>query len=743
MNNRFILFTIFFLFSISLAYGVVTEYPVVGYANYVQGDSLFTEGFDDAAYVGKGITLPSGTPILCDIDGDTISDIIIKSNNVIVIYQGESLTYLGGKAYASANSSISNIVCQDIDSSGENNIIFYDNGEHSIKGFHYNGTEIVWTFNHSAVDNISNSNPTAQLHSMLGCDGSYCLVGIDQIASPVFDTQKWDFLSFDVNSIIERYDPGTSDVWNACSPSVLSVPVIDSDRDGIKEYHFGGYYSDPTGGQGDGFWIRTLSINSSGSITPEHYVTYGDEHGMFDEFTTTDAWECGLGTVKNFLASPVTVADINLVPSDGYELIMAVVTDSGNEEYHIYTINPITFNVIDHYPNTYTPNAVRVSNVFIANIFGDTDTVDFCAMGIDSSGIVDVTCGSPLTGSYLADSIIYHMQGTYYLPQSSQLYSLMAHSVNSEIDAASEVLTTFGILDFNSVTTTCQLTNLCQGTYDFHNIKGEAASLSVDAGNVGYDDMILLTNTTLWYIDDERSNFNCKEQSCLTRIKICPPEGSSWKQNTTVEFIINTSEIDGNNVFFNISLYYGRTYQVNSSNRNVSANTITSEYFTVVNLTNYDLWHIEVWESNEPDEVFAYSGSFSVSNIGAEYGDGCSVITFDPIIDADDDGVTDDDDGDAITNTIETFTQSSGLPKSIIWLGIMIIVALTIIIPVANQGQPMLAVLITAFIEFILLIVGTILGYLPIAYLISLIVIGILLIGFGVSKIITQTRSGG
>ena len=167
---------------------------------------------------------------------------------------------------------------------------------------------------------------------------------------------------------------------------------------------------------------------------------------------------------------------------------------------------------------------------------------------------------------------------------------------------------------------------------------------------------------------------------------------------------------------------------------------------------------LSVRELNDPTIIQERRYPITVMMEGLNFADNiCSVESLDPTIgDTDGDGIPDDDEefvegeSDIVTNGLNTVGDWTGLTKLTLWLILMVFVGIAIMIDIARyNGQGITSsiiaghIMVVAFLEVLLLIVGYKLKYIPNYIFISIIIAIVVIAGVGIAKFISSASSGG
>lgn len=299
----------------------------------------------------------------------------------------------------------------------------------------------------------------------------------------------------------------------------------------------------------------------------------------------------------------------------------------------------------------------------------------------------------------------------------------------------------------------------------WENPAGDSVILSVDFEQSGVDDIIAMTDTNILYYDDRLSN----EPAQIDEITYNPCViNSIIKVNTTLQIQVdardtNDAVLGYDKLNFNIYIYEGTTNEMNYTARNVTTSqvdgttTVIAQF--IVNKTgiNNNIL-VEVWDNANPTEIATDEQLFSVGLEGLEFGDVvCSkelVPLPDTVLSLPAECHYDDDcpngyvciDNECIeieeSLPVTAMQEASGIFRigiTALWLMFMLALAIGFWFAPLDRKYSFFdsanarlgAILIG---EIIMLILGTVFGFLHPAIIISLIILCIVVIGIWITK---------
>lgn len=211
----------------------------------------------------------------------------------------------------------------------------------------------------------------------------------------------------------------------------------------------------------------------------------------------------------------------------------------------------------------------------------------------------------------------------------------------------------------------------------------------------------------------------------ITYLNINPNPNYLWLNGTRVKAQAKVETTSGSTVQARMRLYAGDSYQWDSGYKNVSPSGTIFTFDTFANYTGYGTLII----TGRDALVTAYSDTYQINFIvdadeGISFDDYQLTIT-DPFDSNITQQVTSTSDN-AVTSFVDTFFGLTGLSYLVIWLLIMLVVAITVMVGGIKAGWPFaMTGGIIALVEFILFIMGTLLGFIPIAVIIIFVIFGI------------------
>lgn len=721
------------------------------------------------------------TPLIADLDNDGVNEIIVIDDNTIRLYNvdvlAEQLTIVDSLNIYDGY--YSNMLVYNIDGDEYPEIIIAseETSNEIIFMLQYNGSDFIIEYQ---VPYTSLTHNTGEV--LLKCaDVNKCMIAYfyDQVSGGSAD-QTLRVAGFNTTNV---YDQETvlagGGFQQRCFPTIRNAQVVDYDNDGYNEYVFSFVnFNSALGDSGEQYHIIYVQQNPTASITFEKDKAITDSTVNIDEILgggstsyicqNTVSYKTGGGTtyIGSILSNPL-VFDIDGSSSNGLETAIAFMLDI--DEFRIYVFKA-DGTELDHYPEINEVDGILISNMIRANIFTDTQNDDFCVMGYENNDQeIDLICASDQTSElYHSREFKMDISGLYNITQSYNQYHSLIHSAQHSTETTdgvnlNEIVNSYGVLevvwdDIYKI----EVPNVYTLNLLFENPKADATVISSDVENVGREDLLALTTTNLWYIDDKYTN----SPAYISEYYNNPCLDATWKINTSIETRITVEDIDEDRVGSRAILYYGDSNEQDTgwTTNATSGTTFSFSTFKINKTISVGTLRLMGRDVENPDDVDTIDLTFSVGLNGVEFGD----CTTDIELDVPDEAVTvpsecntDDDcptnyfcinatctarDDISVMIGIEEASTLFNMPKSLFWWIVMLGVAIAGITSAkyfnfAHGGLVLVGLIV--FIELILLIIGTIIQAISPAYLVIIVTIGIMIVSLWVVRMIFGQSSRG
>lgn len=634
-----LLIVLLFIIPISLAVGTL-RYPNSGgvdqdYSNEGRGEFILIGGEFDFNQFAKNLDSSLGTPIIDDLDNNSISELIIVDDDVVKVFQNKELDIISSVDIGDSPSDISNILSFDIDGDGFNEIIFLgvDTDFTKDEMFILNFTQAdgIQIQNRFSVLTISNdvSDP------MIACrDANECITTVrSRFTEDEFNpfTARHEGFPFDSSNLtggiftIFSQTQGASDGIALCSPRDKNIIVNDYDGDGNIEYILSMGLKEDSGGstvEWKTFWLDNITIEQTGS-----------ESESVSELTVA----CdGLTGLTNSFTSPIVAELFSGEPKKE----ACIGAQSSNDDFRIFCFSGSDGSVVDEFPEEFSfleADGTIVSNVVFGNFIPDSNGVnDVCVMGFDSTELrYELLCGSDKRTGVIFSHIIYDFPFSslafnisiltteqHHLIHGVQFSDALTDSVDLQ-----EILTTYGVFEIDF--TPADLNRI----FDPSTTRG--VNLGIDLEQFGQDDIISMTDTNIFYFDDKGSN-NPAE---IIEITYNPcPVNTLIKVNTTMQVTVeardtNTFALGFDDLTFSTFAYFSDANQQNRTLPNIStsqvdgsATVIYAPLFDMNKTITNGIIRTEVFDVANPTEIDIEEQLFSVAQQGLEFGDATCTV---------------------------------------------------------------------------------------------------------------------
>jgi len=636
MNKILLLLLIIFL--VPYVYSEET-YPNLGGVDndyFSEDSSLFNENLDDSE-IADVVPINNGNfiPLVADLNNNGSNQIIIHAGDQIRLYYanqtntGIELETL--RAFDTPNSHTdgkyySNLLTYDIDSDGMLEVIFFSVEQNHLYILNYNishfyDTGYNFTLPNNPQWNIGSPDDSSTI--MIGCgDSNGCIILFNDRSSYTASGTRYMFAR-QFNSTSSNNNTQytiSSQFWNPdgpvmCLPKYKNVPYANG-----KYY---ATYSNSAGVNGNIYIIR-IGLNGSFHFSHNSDLQSGYQlpntcYGGLTDFTSPH--------LMNF-----DIASNELEPGFAY-----------NYDSDEFKLKVLSYDLTsdEDYPSIQKADGILKSNPFTANAFIDSEESSLCVVGYDETqgdyGRLDILCAdeqSAFSGITENTQFIHDFTTTpVYNITGLDLYSSMAHSINSKQNDRSEVLTPYGVYELEDkskagLLSLCYLNSQCDADRIYNMpVTDELTTISGDFTGVGFEDIITLTTNNLYYIDDGYVNRNAYLGYC-TRIRPSPDaiwqlhiEGNTSNQTNEVKVTVKVVDPDSsdNQLRARVLLYADEPNQQDS---NWSSDLTNGQQITFSDLypnetTSGSILRIQVKDnSNYPDTPVNYDYTFIVQTSG-------------------------------------------------------------------------------------------------------------------------------
>jgi len=696
------------------------------------GDFELGRGFinsdTNVSIAGRIVTAPEQTPLVADLDGDGIQEIIILDNGQVRLFTGHLLTITDSSALSDTGSH-GNMYIFDIDADGYKEVIVANEDIQKIDVLEYNGSH----FRNQTILDYGGLSNAGDGQTMIGCASSQtCVLAYIKEDNSLGGSTR-DYMTavgfgtggFATPVQISQTIATPPVVF--CMPKIKAMPHEDYDNDGEDEFILSYLGAHTT--SNEYYEIAYLYINSSNHITLEQLINKQMD-SIFNEGTiqceeSVDDYDPG-----NYITSAL-VFDVDGSSSNGLETIVGVQYDSNEFKMHSWYADGSFY---DDYPEVFHADGVIISNIVRAHATSSTSSSEeFCVMGFDDDNMkVDLLCASEQSsGADFTlidnDEFMYDVSAYYNISKEYDFYNNMIHAVQYSAvthngQDLSEFLTPFGIFTLDFVGANELLLH-------YENPKPDAVMISDDVEGVGREDLIAMTSSAIWYLDDGYT----KNPGEIDAYSINPCIDSTWLVNETVSVSVTVIDPDNDLVTACASLYYGESYnQTECAGINASSGTSFPFTFKANHTTGTGVLRLTGWDDDMPSNVDTIDVVFSVGTSGVSHGECITVVDVTTTVEEAEETTPTGVVIDAFTGSIEDIDDmlGTGFGTAVWWLLFMSVVAVGIWKYAENVSDKASVLGMVAIAEIILFIVGLKLGFYGYGTLTIVIVLALALITF-------------
>lgn len=737
------IFFLLFLISLFSVFAVSTDtyQDTIGKNGFALSETSFNHLNTDYSAVTRSQSSPRFSPLVDDLDGNGVNEIIALTKLGINIYQNKSLSIID--SYALPDDTYDDMIIYDINNDSMKEIIVSDEVAH-IYILQYNGTAT------QLLSNFTTTSTTEE--SSIACKGvndciafgdyAYTFSGggsfTNRLKAHAFNSTGE--IGDDLNIYNRTWTIAGTDL--ICFPATRQIEVADYDNDLSNEYviSYINIHSSDTGDQNDYLGISYVNFNGTDVILEKNIASSDIEQLSSGVFSGKNCNEIN----ASYMFTPPLVFNADGSTSNGLETVIGSMNGANTFEINLYLSSG---SLVDTYPEIYNADGKLISNIMRTNIFQDS-IGDFCVAGYNEGGYIDFLCGSYSTSETI-HTREFHTSQLYNISLNYTIFNGLVHSIQAINDTLnsinpSEFVTPFGIYEITSYQGAVDQTlgTPSDVTLGFESPYASGSILMNDVEKTGYDDMLILTSTNLWYIDDKFVNSQASALGVLPSvITINPCTTSAWAVNTSVLVTVSVYDVDNDDVRARAVLYSGTDHEQDSNWTAFSPSGTTFSFSFVANETaTSGLLKLYANDINHNATNVSYSKSFSVALGGLNYGEcietvgtsNVSVVT------------VDQNANNSLANGVKSISSLTGMGNTLTWLIVMCIVGICIVyMGFANHWHSNMVVGIIAGIELLLFFIGVYSGLLSTSLVVILVIVAIAIIGIFFSRFFLGQHGGG
>lgn len=617
---------ILILFMLLLAFSVAADYTRVG-----TGDLDYQV---DASVVGEAGTVltPTGAkgifdsattpPNVKDINGDGIREIILLNNLNLAFYQNATLTAINATAHG-LTAPYSNVELFDIDGDGVTEVILAGANK-EIKIYSLNGTRVILENTLSFVWVAYSQGSLA-----IRCRGvNECLlVAQDEDTRAATDFRAFVFSSTNgTQTNFNLQASPSTDNFN-CFPKINQITLANLDNEGDLEYIIPSVYVDITGS--DVLKVYAAFVNNSDPTDAYLLTSYNIRSNGFSNEQT-----CELGLYENYIGAAVAGEFYDSNSAD--EIAIPYRYDVSNVKLIFLQYDGTVFDLLVTFP-TIIGGAwpgYSISNPMVMDFCPLNDVTDVCFLANTDGATYNLYCSCidsfDLIGGVSIDATYnFILTSVFNLTDDYKSYTGLIHNGLTGNSANADLITTWGVYNLSRASGNDDLTTSRLKTWGKNN-----GSVIISSAQDANGDVLVRTKTNLWYIDD---NFiNSPGQITEVSFNPCITDDIT-KVNTTIAATVTVGDVDGNDVNFWGSLYYGESYNNTQgwTTTNQSHGASHTFPFQATNIRNNAILKVCGRDTANPGLEDCQSFGFNVGLEGVSYGDTTCAVEFvlvDPII---------------------------------------------------------------------------------------------------------------
>jgi len=553
-----------------------TEYRQTGGTNtdFLGGGGDFDDDSINTVTVqARGITGGDHVPLVADLDGNGINEIVVVAGNNLRLYQNATLQLV--KTLTLPSGTYSPPIINDIDQDGFLEIIIANendnNGNVTIAQF--NGT--AFTIQNTIVFSDIYGGPNAGTQEILlqcsdnrsGTEKTVCFyANLDSGGAAQSSNVNFAVFNATARSAFTTTGP-LAFALSVCFPSIPTMSFVDYDNDARGEFVF--TYTQFNDASDDDLHIVYVDALENLSFIVEEEIVFDSN---YNPHTSSALCSTNLG---KFFTAPM-VADL---AGGGGELrsLVGINQDADNYVMHVFDAQGSSTPVISH-PSSATADGEILGNPMLGNVFGDTGVEDYCVFGQDTDQqILKLLCGSENTQHEIFGFDVktiefqFDISNTFNLSNTYNNPTAIAHMMDTEQDDidvtdyffggavgatnTSELITSHGVF---------QLTNDLVSQVPFNTagnfmtrlfpITAEQACIVADVEQVGQSDIMCVSDNTIRYFNDNFVN----SPAFIKQHSVTPClNAGAIGVNTSMQVKLTGSDVNGDPVTHRVTLYEG------------------------------------------------------------------------------------------------------------------------------------------------------------------------------------------
>ena len=700
---------------------------------YRSGDGIFnSKNSNSHVSASKPVTTKAFMPLVDDLNNDSIQDIVILDGTSIKVFDTDLLNLVGSSIVSLTTASPLYIF--DIDGDGFDEIMVADLSSSNEKIFVYNfsisaGLQLQNTILYNSVTHAGSGEVSMACRSPNNCLFIYGHNDDDTVSQGFIRASFMNSTNVSNQATILTGSAAPTSAF--CLSKYNSIQIDDFDDDGDKDYVFSAVEIDATvSGRMVNYRIATVNINSSNNPSVGTSISISTAANV--NLDNSDS--CSGGNYGRHFTNALS-ADTSA--NNGHELILGFNLDSKSFEMMSFDKNG---NLIDTHPDFFSADGVLVSDIMLGDIFEGGTGNDYCAVGYLSTttlglpigcetGCIDMLCSSDNSNTDDKE-FRYFTNNQFNVTFDYGNLNTLAHLSQQSHDGATgldddpfEMMNSYGVF---RVSATTQNGSFFVGTLDriFNPQHIQGTALTFDIENNGKSDMLYLTSTNLFYIDDGFSNSPAQ----FSEQVINPCIDSVWKQNTTIQVSLTITDPDDDLVNSTATLYSGELNSQKQSYGFFSSGTVFLYNFVANRIGSYLLEYTASDSGNEQKTII--TRPFTVASVGKSFGECETIISGAEEIAANktsSESLTPSADN-IVKKGIAEINSFLGIGLIAVWILIMIGFNIFMVVKSHDYFKNMASVYlfgIIGFVDFSWIVLGAIVGIISFWVILLFMIIGI------------------
>lgn len=720
-------------------------------SDYVTGIGIFDENLNPIITGSSNVIAQRYPPLVDDLDGDGINEIVFLDGNSLIILQNSTLDAVTSVTIGNISSYV-HMILFDIDGDSNPNILIASNSSF-IQSFSFNGSIITKNMQVGLDGSIDSPSFIGDGEVVIQClDTDKCIAVYPERffadAGNALYAMGFDSSGNNGSAILLKDTSGGKGSSIFCFPREKHIAV--NQRGGGNIF----VVSNAHWSQNDGEELNIYGISIQANLTlTEEYENNIGSYDMIGGNPTISGGDCQtLSANPEFPQNSFTsITSTDIINAGDEEILIGFMESDSTYRMASFDSNG---NFLSFYPSVQTAEGVIVSNIIRAEIFSNGKNQDFCMMGYDSDGNrLDLLCASEQGGTPTlakSEEFFFALGGTGLndLTTTYNNHNSIIHSgFHKGSNPASEIITTYGVFEIDYTTQTFGATPGVNSDILLINQFGVQNStvIPIDVeGNLNVD-MLMLNPFNLFYLND--GFINSPGEIKLVTYNPCVI-GTVVKENTTLQIQMELFDFDGDDVRGGVTFYSGDTNEFTFNQTGfVSSGSVISFSGTVNKSINSGILRLFANDIENPNSITEQTQTFTVDANGIVFNSATCTENF-TVTTAGSELINGT--GTAAVNPIDALADqvvaSSGVSKAQFWLMLMFMMAAATMggfIVKFQGGSPVdfravLGIIVAE--QSLLLFLGALFGFISISLVVVLVIAGSIVLALWITSMFTRDR---